>query len=286
MYQTYGYYYCMNYGWMEEEPFSLLDCGIECRQDEVYDYDNRDRSEFGGFLFQYTMEGCGYFETEEKTWKLEPGTAFLIPCPDNSRYYLKKAEGERWEFFFVHFTGSSAAHLVSEIQKRSGTVMKLTGTAAAIPCFFEEFEAMRRGKQYKRYEAGEWVYHFLVTLLRDIETPHTKESRCVNEALSWLQRNYATQNNLSEMCSELGVTLPHLTRQFHKEQGLTPEQYLMNLKLQQAVNLLMNTTLKVQEIAVQCGFSCGNYFTKVFHRRFHMAPTEYREHYGSRKILF
>lgn len=281
MYQNYGYYFCMNYGWMEAEPFQLLDCGVEYRQEETYDYDNRERTEFGGYLFQYTMGGCGYFETEQKTWKLEPGMAFLIPCPDESRYYLRDEDGERWEYFFVHFTGTSAGHLIEEVRKRTDAVMKLSENSEAVCCFFVEFEAMRHGKQYRRYEAGEWVYHFLVTLLREIETPHKNESRCVNEALSWMQRNYASQKNLSDMCLELGVTLPHLTRQFHKEQGLTPEKYLMNLKLQQAVNLLANTTWKVHKIAAACGFSCGNYFTKVFHRRFHMAPTEYREYIGS-----
>lgn len=275
----------MNYGWMEEEPFQLLDCGIERRENERYDYDNRKRDEFGGYLFQYTMDGCGYFESGGNVTRLEPGMAFLVPCPDQSRYYLRQEEGETWEFFFLHFKGMAAKGLYDEFNRRTGPVMKLSGNAAAIPCFFEEFEAMRSGKQYQRYEAGEWLYHFLVTLLRDVETPHTGDSRCVNEALSWIQRNYATQENLSDMCSELGVTLPHMTRQFHKEQGITPEQYLMNLRLQQAVNLLVNTTFGVSEISNRCGFSCGNYFAKVFRKRFHMTPTGYREIYGSRHKL-
>lgn len=283
MYNKYGYYYCMNYGWMEEEPLRLMDLGIEYRKNEVYDFDNRTREEFGGYLFQYTMDGCGYFETEDCTYRIEPGMAFLISCPDQSRYYLKKEENEFWEFFFLHFTGSTAGKLVEEIQERGGAVLKLGDRAAAIPCFFEEFEAIRRGKQYKRYESGEWLYHFLVTLLRDVETKHTGNSPCVNQALSWLQRNYASQENLSDLCCDLGVTLSHLSRQFRKEQGMTPEQYLINLRMQQAVNLLVNTSLKMNEIAVKCGFSCGNYFTKAFQKKFRMTPSKYREIYGGRR---
>ena len=283
MYNKYGYYYCMNYGGMEEEPFRLMDLGIEYRQGDRYDFDNRDREEFGGYLFQYTLDGVGYFETEECTYRLEPGMAFLIPCPDQSRYYLKQEGQDYWEFFFLHFTGSAAGKMVAEIQARGGAVMKLSDKAAAIPCFFEEFEAIRRGKQYKRYESGEWLYHFLVTLLRDVETKHTGDSQCVSQALAWMQRNYATQENLSDLCCVLGVSLSHLSRQFRKEQGMTPEQYLINLRMQQAVSLLVNTSLKMSEIAGKCGFSCGNYFTKVFQKKFRMTPSKYREIYGGRR---
>lgn len=283
MYDSYGYYYCMDFSGSEEEPCQMVDCGIEMRQDEFYDFNNRNRPNYDGYLLQYTMNGTGYYESESDTVRMKQGMAFLVPIPDASRYYLKQEPGEYWELFYIHMRGPVVEAVCELIRSRVGAVMTVPAESKVVAAFFEEFEKMRRGKTYKKYEVGEWLYQFLIEWLREVENSHVGESKCVSEAVEWIHRNYATQENLSEMCQKIGVSLPHLTRQFHKEQGITPEQYLMNLRLQQAVNLLTNTGLRVNEVSIRCGFSCGNYFSKVFRRKFLMTPTEYRNQYGSRQ---
>ena len=62
--QTYGTFGFLNPGQLAEEPLMLLDFGIEKRQSEKYDFYNDDR-DYDGFLFQYTFQGEGVFETEE-----------------------------------------------------------------------------------------------------------------------------------------------------------------------------------------------------------------------------
>jgi len=282
MHDRHGYFYCMNFSGIDEEPCQLVDCGIELRKEEYYDYDNRIRHEYGGYLLQYTMDGMGQFEDENGCITMKPGMAFLVPMPDASRYYLEPGTGRYWELFYIHMKGPVVITVCEQIRKRTGAVMTLPSGSIAVSSFFEEFEKMRQGKQYRKYEAGEWLYQFLIEWLREVENCNIGESKCVSEAVDWMHHNYATQENLSDMCHIIGVSLSHLTRQFHKEQGITPEQYLMNLRLQQAVNLLVNTGLKVNEVSERCGFSCGNYFSKVFRRKFMMTPTEYRKQYGSR----
>ncbi|MFR8340635.1 MAG: hypothetical protein ACLVAW_30330 [Eisenbergiella massiliensis] len=73
--QTYGTFGFLNPGQLAEEPLMLLDFGIEKRQSEKYDFYNDDR-DYDGFLFQYTFQGEGVFETEEGSRRLSAGTAF------------------------------------------------------------------------------------------------------------------------------------------------------------------------------------------------------------------
>lgn len=49
---------------LDPAPLVLYDFGIERRQNEPYFYNNRARANYDGYLFQYTMDGIGYFETE------------------------------------------------------------------------------------------------------------------------------------------------------------------------------------------------------------------------------
>ncbi len=78
------------------------------------------------------------------------------------------------------------------------------------------------------------------------------------------------------MSREIGVSLSHLSRQFHKEKGVTLIQYLTGIRLEHAMHLLINSELPIHMVAEECGFSNGNYFTKVYKKVFHITPEQYR----------
>lgn len=256
-------------------PLYLNDFGMELRQDEPYDFNNERRGSYSGFLMQYTLEGRGMFESNGREYALTPGSTFFVTFPDSSRYYLP--EGERWKFFYLHFDGELGDYFYKRIQNNWGTVFSLDRSSQAVNCFLEEYQTFQAGRSYERYESGIFLYEFLSTLLRELETPSTKtRNAVVEEAVIWIRQHYKSQKNLSQMCLHLGVSLPHLTRQFHSQKGITPMKYLTQLRLEQAISFLLNTTLTIEEIAKECGFANGNYFAKVFRKSMGVSPSEYR----------
>ncbi len=256
-------------------PLFLSDFGMELRQDEPYDFNNEKRGSYSGFLIQYTLEGCGIIESNGTEYSLTPGSAFFITFPDSSRYYLP--EGGKWKFFYLHFDGELGDYFYKRIQNTSGNIFSLDSSSQAINCFLEEYQTFQNGRKYDRYESGIFLYRFLSTLLRELEIPSIIiKNAVVEEAAEWIRQNYRSQNNLSQMCSQLGVSLPHLTRQFHSQKGITPMKYLTQLRLEQGISFLLNTTLNIDVIAQECGFANGNYFAKVFRKSMGVSPSEYR----------
>lgn len=81
MYYTKGVFGVLNLESLPDEPMVLLDGGIESRYKEEYFFDNSCRSNYHGYLFQYTLSGCGAYESNGKTIFLTPGTAFLLQSP-------------------------------------------------------------------------------------------------------------------------------------------------------------------------------------------------------------
>ncbi len=277
-YQSFGF---LDIDRQLQAPLFLYDFGIELRQEEPYDFNNQKRSPYTGFLLQYTLEGCGLFETCEKTDMLTPGKAFFISFPDASRYYLP--ENGNWKFFYLHFDGELAAYFYDRILKTAGRTFWINRNSQAIQSFLEEYQSVKIGRKYKRYESGTFLYQFLSILQRELELPlPPKDNAFVEEAEAWIQSNFRNQANLSEMCRNLGVSLPHLTRQFHYQKGISPMKYLTQLRLEQAILLLLNTTLKVDQIAAECGYANGNYFSKVFRKAMGISPTEYRNGHAGR----
>lgn len=273
---TYGF---LNYDLIAEQSLRIIDFGIEKRQNENYCYDNKERN-YEGYLFQYTLDGWGVLEREGEKYKLMKDKAFFLTFPDESKYYLPKEEAanDHWTYFFIHFAGPAVTPFFNRIKELKCTLLTLDLDSPPIRMFFELFDLVENQKQLERYKGSQWLYNFLIALLKSVEFPSsTKKSYYVSASISWMQANYSSSQNIEDMCREIGVSFSHLTRQFYKEQGLTPIQYLSHLRTEHAMYLLLNTELTIEHIAKKCGFSCGNYFSKVFKKSVYMTPMEYRK---------
>ena len=71
-----GVFGVLNLDALDGAPLTLLDGGVERRAGEAYDYYNGNRTEYGGFLFQYTLRGEGVFERDGKKYKVTEAEGF------------------------------------------------------------------------------------------------------------------------------------------------------------------------------------------------------------------
>jgi AraC-like DNA-binding protein len=272
--EVYGF---LNMEEMAPSPLRLLDFGIEYRQKERYDFHNGERGGYEGYLFQFTIDGYGYFEENEKTEVLDKGRAFFITFPSQSRYYLPQ-EADRWHYFYIHFAGPTADYFYDYLSNREGKVLNLPKDASCIKVFMKEFQAISNGKKYDKYESGEFLYRFLTCLCKDVEkSTQSGRNSIADRVKEWIQNNYMTGKNISDMSEELGISTAHITRQFHSANEMPPVQYLNKLRVEHTAFLLINTDLSLEKIAEQSGFANGNYCSKVFRKAVGVEPSKYRE---------
>ena len=65
---------------------------------------------------------------------------------------------------------------------------------------------------------------------------------------------------------------------FKSLKKLSINRYLMNVRLEKAIDLLRAGNLQISEIAIQCGYENANYFHTVFKKERGVTPNEYRQH--------
>lgn len=261
----------------EDSPCQLYDFGIQKREEETYFYDNGNRGSYEGFIFQYTLDGGGVFEQQGVVQSVRKQTAFLVSLPQDSRYYVKKEVSESWTFFYLHFQGLAAKEICQKIVKQFGNLFFLDERSDVLRLFMEEYQQVQAGKNYERYEGSLFLYRFLLTLLKDLETPYqSQKNPHVEQALFLLKRDYAKEIHLSQMAESLGISLEHLSRIFKEHTGFTLMSFLTNLRMERAIWLLRNSDLSIHKVGEACGYSSGNYFGKVFMKIMGVTPNEYR----------
>lgn len=136
--------------------------------------------------------------------------------------------------------------------------------------------------------AGQAVAHdamhaCLVTTPRSEATPQAApvaqrvqtRNPSLRRAVQWIEQNFADKDCLPRAFAVAGTSARQLQRLFRTHLGLRPIQYLTELRLNQALILLAQTELTVQEVALACGYNSLGTFTKVFRERFGVSPSRY-----------
>ena len=95
-----------------------------------------------------------------------------------------------------------------------------------------------------------------------------------------VRTEYSEDLSLQSLADEAGVSLSHLSRNFRAYVGLGFQDYIINLRLDRALNQVRTTDASISEIIGQSGFSNSTLFFSKFRDRFGCTPAEFRNGSG------
>lgn len=101
-------------------------------------------------------------------------------------------------------------------------------------------------------------------------------SALAQKAIVCIEGDLAGNLSLRVLAQELNVNASYLSDLFKKETGLTVTEYILQSRMELAMQLLKDTRLQVQTVAQHCGIVDVHYFTKLFKRYTGMTPRAYR----------
>jgi two-component system, response regulator YesN len=105
-------------------------------------------------------------------------------------------------------------------------------------------------------------------------------SYLIKMALNVMSSKFTEDIHLSEIADELCVTPNYLSRLFRQETGRSFSDYLSDLRMEKAIELLKSSKLKIYQIGDAVGYSNPRYFSEWFQKHTGMLPGDYRKHHA------
>ena len=99
----------------------------------------------------------------------------------------------------------------------------------------------------------------------------------VRKAMLLIERHLSDPLPTEFIAQHVNVSVRHLERLFQAELGMSPLAFAFELRLNNALNLLVSTRSSIIDIALQCGFLSNSHFSRCFRNQYGKTPSQVRE---------
>jgi transcriptional regulator GlxA family with amidase domain len=132
-----------------------------------------------------------------------------------------------------------------------------------------------------------WLFHDRIRVSTDVQgvAQHTalaRKSPKLAAAFRVMATHIEDRLTPGEISASIGVSQRQLERLFQRHLQCTPQQKYMDLRLQHARRLLLETSLPILDISIAAGFTSQSHFTKCYREKFHRTPRS--ERVGPRSV--
>ncbi len=129
------------------------------------------------------------------------------------------------------------------------------------------------------------LYELLVYLVRNYISRHITQEEYVarvnkleriQPVMNYIESNYNTDITYPELAKLLNVSKYHFCHLFKEATGKTVVQYINDIRIDKAYNLLKNTDMNITQVSMSVGFNDMNYFSRLFRKHKNVSPSKVR----------
>lgn len=256
------------------DEYSLLTirkCGErECVSSHCYEAMTRNH-----FLIHFIVSGSGTFYNKTGVHKINKGQGFLIAPNEMTKYVAD--EHDPWHYVWVGFGGVGAKWIVDGLN--------VTNTNPVFSCndvekgykFFKNLITCASLPTYSFYGTVANIFHFLSLVERPISKSRNQEI-VADCAATFINDNYINDIKISDVAKYVNIDRSHFYRIFSDRYGMSPQQYLITIRISKARLMLLNSDDNISNICYACGFKDIPHFSRIFKEKTGMSPSEFRIH--------
>lgn len=255
-----------------KHTISVVSAGYSPNYD-VYTIRKNGRKDWSLF---YCESGCVHFTDIEI--ELESGQILIYPPNIPQKYIIYISENT--SYHFLHFTGYDVKELLDTLGIK--TLLPYSTPNDIILGLIKKIQQATKDADARSYIKSEYLTLQILTLLSDGPTPIRKKNLMLR-VIEEMENSYPLPYDAKKYADLFSVSISRFNHLFKEVMGISPLNYYIRLRVDNASTLLECTDLSVAEIGKKVGYEEPFYFSQIFKKYAGTSPSEYRKKFLSNK---
>lgn len=217
------------------------------------------------WLLHYVISGNGTFSREGNTYNVSAGMVFVIPPFVETLY---KADPKNpWQYVWIAFKTT---------EKLPDA---LNSAVIEIPELAAVFNDMRRSKNMisgKSAFLSSRIWEIMSIIL---ESGKNGEPDYIEKAINCINSEYMNNITVSNLAERFNLDRCYFSTLFTKKVGMSPSQYIINLRLEKAAELMSKHGMSPSIAAASVGYTDICSFSKSFKKKYGLPPRQYKTYH-------
>ncbi len=234
-------------------------------------------AEMGGQI-TLVLSGHGILRAGDKEYDCLPGTAFLYRHCDPKVSY-RTAANSKWHFIWINFLGVASERLIAEINRHYGYIFYLGQKSKLEQTLLNYKHYSGSSFNLSSWESAKFVIDLMEMLCgkSNAEPVYSSGLQLVNEVKDEIHKSFNEPLTGELLAKKIGVSREHLSKTFRRETGINLHDYISEQRLNEALSLLMKSSLNCKEIAAICNYGSYSQFFRTFKKVYGVSPEEFRK---------
>lgn len=231
------------------------------------------------YVIHVVIDGKGMLDCGGKRWMIRKGQMFILFPGEITTYYADKEDP--WYYCWFGFQGSSAAKIVESIGFSPQTPVLSFGDGESVEKKIIEMlgsvSLTLDGQLHRNAEMMDILSKMIRERAKQAGSDSGEAGFSYSEyAVRYINNHFNEKIRIQELAKHIGISRSYLVKLVRQETGMSPQEYLIAVRMRRAADLLTRSNDPIRLIAAECGYEDALAFSKVFKSNFGQNPSDYR----------
>lgn len=230
------------------------------------------------YVLVYCLKGKGYCETRNDIFPIEANQFMLLSL--NQFHRFQADPDNLWNIYWIHFNGNMANELKTSFDFQQFEKPTSLSFNNQVPQTWQKiYSCLTDGFALENISYANLNLYHLISLLifhnKEIKNVQSDEDQ-LEQSIAYMKNNLHKHLTVESIATKFNYSSSHYSTLFKQKTGLSPIDYFIKLKIQNACQLLNKSNLIVKEVAQKVGYDDPFYFSRMFKKITGKSPIEYK----------
>lgn len=257
------------------DDVTLTECGIQqFLPNQTYSY-----VVTANFVLHYIEKGQGIIRINDRSYTSGGHNGYILRRGQVVTYSGSRTDP--WKTWWVGLSGTNLEEFLRYSRLNGQDILEFKEKSPAVSLIKEICKATEHENEISVFWYRQKTYELLGALEKEFTNSKmvvlNDELDIIEQVYNYICRNCDEPLRINDLSEQFGISRSSLFSRFRKKYGQTPKQFILNMKIDRAAQLLDETSDSVSEIAARTGFSDYFTFEKAFRKLKEMSPKQYRK---------